>query len=51
MAVFLTGADDRFGDGEFEVNLAVWFAVLVIIVLAEVFREGARLRQEQKLTI
>jgi hypothetical protein len=28
-----------------------WFAVLVIVVLAEVFREGARLRREAELTI
>lgn len=28
-----------------------WFAVLVVFVLAEVFREGARLRREAELTI
>ena len=28
-----------------------WFAVLVIVVLAEVFREGARLRRDAELTI
>jgi hypothetical protein len=33
------------------VNLTTWFAVLVVIVLAEVFREGARLRSEAELTI
>jgi hypothetical protein len=33
------------------VNLTAWFAVLVIVVLAEVFREGARLRGEAELTI
>ena len=33
------------------VNLTTWFAVLVIIVLAEVFREGARLRRDAELTI
>lgn len=32
-------------------NLTTWFAVLVIFVLAEVFREGARLRNEAELTI
>jgi len=32
-------------------NLTAWFAVLVIVVLAEVFREGARLRREAELTI
>ncbi len=33
------------------VNLTTWFAVLVIVVLAEVFREGARLRRDAELTI
>lgn len=32
-------------------NLTAWFAVLVVFVLAEVFREGARLRREAALTI
>ena len=32
-------------------SLTAWFAVLVIVVLAEVFREGARLRGEAELTI
>ncbi|HUZ11771.1 MAG TPA: DUF2975 domain-containing protein [Caulobacteraceae bacterium] len=53
---YLFGAIDRFilherpfaGDG---VNLTAWFAVLVVIVLAEVFREGARLRRDSELTI
>jgi hypothetical protein len=33
------------------VSVTTWFAVLVIVVLAEVFREGARLRGEAELTI
>ncbi|MES1198962.1 MAG: DUF2975 domain-containing protein [Pseudomonadota bacterium] len=33
------------------VDLSTWFAILIFIVLAEVFREGARLREEQELTI
>ena len=32
-------------------SLTAWFSVLVVIVLAEVFREGARLRREAELTI
>lgn len=32
-------------------SLTPWFAVLVVTVLAEVFREGARLRREAELTI
>ena len=32
-------------------NLTIWFAVLAVLVLAEVFREGARLRREAELTI
>lgn len=33
------------------ISLTAWFSVLVIVVLAEVFREGARLRGEAELTI
>ncbi|MAK63813.1 MAG: hypothetical protein CMF75_03565 [Maricaulis sp.] len=33
------------------VDLGAWFAVAALLVLAEVFREGAKMRQEQKLTI
>ena len=33
------------------VNFMTWGAILILIVLAEVFREGARLQQEQELTI
>lgn len=32
-------------------DLTGWFSVLVVFVLAEVFREGARLRREAELTI
>ncbi|HWF77166.1 MAG TPA: DUF2975 domain-containing protein [Caulobacteraceae bacterium] len=46
---------DRFVLGakipSFNLNLTAWFAVLVIVVLAEVFREGARLRRDAELTI
>ena len=37
--------------GEFHINWSLWMAVIVLIVLTEIFREGAKLRQEQKLTI
>jgi hypothetical protein len=37
--------------GGFGVSPTAWFAVLVVFVLAEVFREGARLRREAELTI
>lgn len=49
--IMMTGGNAGGLQGEIDLNLSVWFAVLVIIVLAEVFREGARLRQEQRLTI
>jgi hypothetical protein len=39
----------RAGEGWF--NPTAWFAVLVVFVLAEVFREGARLRRDSELTI
>lgn len=34
-----------------DLRIFVWFLVLALITLSEVFREGARLRQEQKLTV
>ena len=34
-----------------DIDLTSWFAVLIILVLAEVFREGARLRAEAELTV
>jgi hypothetical protein len=37
--------------GTMMVSLTPWFAVLVVVVLAEVFREGARLRRDAELTI
>ncbi len=36
---------------EAPVNFMTWCAIFVLIVLAEVFREGARLKEEQELTI
>ncbi len=32
-------------------RFSVWFLVFAFIIFTEVFREGARLRQEQKLTV
>ena len=42
---------DQVGSARFPFNPTAWFAVLVVFVLAEVFREGARLRRESELTI
>ncbi len=33
------------------IDLSTWMSILILIVLAEVFREGARLKEEQELTI
>lgn len=40
--------DRRFG---LNISLTAWFSIAVVLVLAEVFREGARLRREAELTI
>ncbi|MBC6982840.1 DUF2975 domain-containing protein [Caulobacter sp. 17J80-11] len=45
---WLLGASTQEGRG---IDLTAWFSVLVVFVLAEVFREGARLRREAELTI
>jgi hypothetical protein len=53
---YLLAALDRFvlhihRSGAFNLDFTPWFAVLVIVVLSEVFREGARLRRDAELTI
>jgi hypothetical protein len=53
---YLFAAFDRFvlglrRQGGFDLDFTAWFAVLVIVVLSEVFREGARLRRDAELTI
>ncbi|MAP95096.1 MAG: hypothetical protein CMK07_09115 [Ponticaulis sp.] len=36
---------------DFSVNLAAWVAVITLMVLSQVFAEGTRLREEEKMTI
>lgn len=36
---------------DFELRLESWFAIFTLMILAEVFRVGARMREEQDLTI
>ena len=49
LAPLALGAPPRSHDRA--VNLSGWFAILVVFVLAEVFREGARLQAEAELTV
>ncbi len=53
-AVFVLNALVDLGEGyqpKLMLNLAVWGAVIVLFILAQVFREGTRLREEEKMTI
>jgi len=45
------GGPDVDANYELAVDLSTWGSILILIVLAEVFREGARLKEEQELTI
>jgi len=38
-------------DVEVSIDFSTWMSILILIVLAEVFREGARMKEEQELTI
>jgi hypothetical protein len=42
------GAEANFN---INIDLSTWMSIAILIVLAEVFREGARLKEEQELTI
>jgi hypothetical protein len=54
LALGVFGAPDSVGRASFSLssdNLSSWLSILILIVLAEVFREGARMKEEQELTI
>ena len=53
-SVLILAATVDLGEGyvaNININLAVWGAVIVLLVLAQVFKEGTRLREEEKMTI
>ena len=45
------GGPDVHANYTLNIDLSTWGSILILIVLAEVFREGARLKEEQELTI
>jgi hypothetical protein len=45
------GGPDVDANYTFAIDFSAWGSILILIVLAEVFREGARLKEEQELTI
>jgi len=52
--VLVLAATVDLGEGyvaSININLAVWGAVIVLLILAQVFKEGTRLREEEKMTI
>jgi hypothetical protein len=51
--VFVAGGGPEGADARFRINVdfSTWISIAVLIVLAEVFREGARMKEEQELTI
>ncbi len=51
LVVTYTGSSFSQNDNGFEIRIGVWFLVFVIATLSEAFRYGARMRQEQELTI
>ena len=53
-SVLVLAATVDLGEGyvaNLNINLAVWGAVIVLLILAQVFKEGTRLREEEKMTI
>lgn len=50
-AALVLQAFTEVGGLRLSVNLAAWAAVVALFVLSQVFREGARLREDQKMTI
>lgn len=52
-ALFATFGTPDGAQANFNINidLSTWMSIAILIVLAEVFREGARMKEEQELTI
>jgi len=53
-AIFLLMAFVSFGEGEgprFSVSLVAWVSAAAMLVFSQVFREGSRLREEEKMTV
>lgn len=50
-AMFLLQDDADYAPPKLAINLAAWIAVAVLFVLSQVFSEGTRLREEEKMTI
>jgi len=53
-SVLILAASVDLGEGyvaNININLAVWGAIIVLLILAQVFKEGTRLREEEKMTI
>lgn len=46
-----SSVDNKNVEFTLDLRISVWFLVFAFIIFTEVFREGARLRQEQKLTV
>jgi len=49
--LFAAFGDSGVGEVKLSIDVSNWMSILILIVLAEVFREGARLKEEQELTI
>lgn len=43
--------DGAAADFNINIDISTWMSIAILIVLAEVFREGARMKEEQELTI
>lgn len=44
-------ADELIARPSLDFNIVVWAAVAALLILSQVFREGTRLREEEKMTI
>lgn len=38
-------------ESDFDLNLGAWLGILIVFMLAEVFRQGATMRDEQQMTV
>ncbi|MFN3932726.1 MAG: DUF2975 domain-containing protein [Brevundimonas sp.] len=42
---------DLAGDRDYQLDLGAWLGILIVFLLAEVFRQGAAMRDDQQMTV
>ncbi len=51
LLLLMVNFDDIMQEPQFSISLAAWVAAAALFIFSQVFREGSRLREEEKMTV